>query len=305
MKNLTVGIFNDEELGALLGKRGTDTDIRMFNRKENDIIYTFMHPVEGRPVPKSQIMSAINAAIVSFEKQTPELGESILMLDAAGISQGIAIVPEGTDVKSVIGMTKGTSLEGFVMLPRDQHRIIEALSKMHAERDSAGPASVIIDQAFSVRGVGEVALGFVKTGTVKRHQKLMHMQAGKEVVIRSIQMHDKDFEEAGIGSRVGLAVKGVTAEEMKRGTVLSENGVYMLADNVKLEFRENRFYGGAKEGKFHATVGMQSFPVELSFDDGKAVAKADRKVAYRKGETFFLLDLNAEKVHLIGSGRPL
>jgi len=33
MKSLNIGIFHDKELGRELGKKGSETDILMFNRK--------------------------------------------------------------------------------------------------------------------------------------------------------------------------------------------------------------------------------------------------------------------------------
>jgi len=46
MKHLTIGIFHDENLGRELGRKGTESDILMFNRKTDESIFTFMHPVE-------------------------------------------------------------------------------------------------------------------------------------------------------------------------------------------------------------------------------------------------------------------
>jgi selenocysteine-specific translation elongation factor len=40
MKNLVIGIFHDEHLGRELGKKGTESDIAMFNRKTEEYIFT-------------------------------------------------------------------------------------------------------------------------------------------------------------------------------------------------------------------------------------------------------------------------
>ncbi len=40
-------------------------------------------------------------------------------------------------------------------------------------------------------------LDFVKQGVFHKHDKMTLLPIDKEVVIRSIQMQDKDFEEAG------------------------------------------------------------------------------------------------------------
>lgn len=307
MKSINVGIFNDMAIGRELGKKGTESDIIFHNRKEGDCIYTFMQPAEGKVVPKSQIACAVDAAVVSFESMTPELGETILLLDAAGVKSGVVIVHPGTDVKQVVEMTKGTTLESFVVRERVVPSIMETLSKTEPERDGSSGAAVIADHSFSVKGVGEVVLGFVRKGTLRKHDKLTLLPAGKEIVVRSIQMHDKDFDEAGPGSRVGVCVKGASAAEMRRGAVLCVPGSCSEGTKITLSFTPNKFYkGGPREGAFHVTVGMQTVPVKVSgIGDGRLTVESEKPVLHVPDDTFLLLNLNAQKVHLIGHGKAL
>ena len=113
MKNLTVGIFHDEEIGKDLGKKASETDIVMFNRKTDDCIFTFMQPIEGKLFAKTQMMSCIDFAIVSFEKLTPSVGETVIMLDSFGISKGVILLPSYADMSQVQTIIKGTSLESW------------------------------------------------------------------------------------------------------------------------------------------------------------------------------------------------
>jgi selenocysteine-specific translation elongation factor len=305
MKSLTVGVFHDDGIGALLGKKGTESDMVMYNRKTDGCIFTFMQPAGDRIAAKSQIMSAIDAAIISFSSMTPEVGETILMIDSFGISKGVAIVPPYTEMNNIVSVTKGTSLESFVIKERDPHKIIAALETIEPKRDEASPPAVVVDHSFSVRGVGEVALGFVRNGILRKHDKLMLMPAGKEVIVRSIQMQDKDFDEAPAGSRVGLAIKGATVDELRRGSVLCTPGSFKKAASIRLSFQKNRFYReGIRDGAFHATVGMQTFPVKVTgIKEGEVTIQTEKPVVYTPDDTFLLLDLNAKKVHIIGKGR--
>ena len=70
MQHLAVGIFHDENLGRELGKKGTESDILMFNRKTERGIFTFMCPVEDKITPKSQIISSIDTAILCCSEIT-------------------------------------------------------------------------------------------------------------------------------------------------------------------------------------------------------------------------------------------
>ncbi|MFH1294737.1 MAG: EF-Tu/IF-2/RF-3 family GTPase [Candidatus Aenigmatarchaeota archaeon] len=300
MKNLNVGIFHADGLGSELGKKGTESDIALYNRKTDDCVYTFMESVGGKLLAEAQILSAIDAAMVSFEKITPEVGETVIMLDYFNISKGIVLVPEYVDLRQVAALTKGTTLESFVVKQKDPQKIMEYLEKLDIARTD-GKKLVSIDHSFSVRGVGEVMLGFVKRGTIKKHDKLMLVPGNKEAVVRSIQMQDKDFDEAEPGSRVGLAIKGPTSEEMKRGHVLCEPETVKCQSEVTLKFEKNPFYKDAGSGKCHVIVGMQSVPATLVVGE-TAKIMLDRPVVYSEGETFLVVDLNAEKTHIIGKG---
>jgi selenocysteine-specific translation elongation factor len=307
MKNLTVGIFHDEEIGRELGKRGTESDIVMYNRKTDDCIFTFMQPVGDKVSVKSQIMSSIDAAILSFTEMTPAVGETVLMLDSFGISRGIIIVPPYTDPSKITSLTKGTSLESFIVTERDILKIQEILDGFESTRDTDSPVSVEVDHSFHVKGVGEIILGSVRIGIVKRHDKLLLLPDNKEVVVRSIQMQDKDVNEAAAGSRVGLAIKGATAEEMNRGSVICAPDSAKTATTITLSFTPNRYYAaGIREGTFHLAVGMQTIPVNVTgINNGTITIESKKPIVYTSEGTFLLLDLNAKKLHVMGKGHAI
>lgn len=304
MKHITIGIFHDENLGKELGKKGTESDILMFNRKTDDCVYTFMSPVGDKLTTKTMILSTIDAAIISCEKITPEIGETILLIDSIGITNGIIVVPEYQDTTQLINLIKDTSLQNFTIVERNIQKIMQIIEKINPERNTSSPPIVIVDHTFSVKGVGEVILGVVKQGIIHKHDKISLLPANKEVIIRSIQMQDKDFDEATAGCRVGLAIKGATAEEMKRGSVFTTPEGAKTDKKFTLDFTNNRFYPEPKKGIFHVTIGMQSIPVNITdITDNKITIETEKPVCYTKNDNFILLDLNAKKLHHIGNGK--
>lgn len=304
MKNLTIGIFHDDTLGRELGKKGTESDILMFNRKTDTSIFTFMQPVGDKLSAKTQIISDIDTAIVSCSELTPEVGETILLLDAVGVKDGIIIVPEFSDQTKLKAMIKGTSLETFTFMDRFIPKILEHLEKLNVERNSAGSPIIIIDHSFSVKGVGEVILGLVKRGTVHKHDKLALLPDGKEVLVRSIQMQDADFDSAEAGCRVGLAMKGASVDELRRGAILTFAGEAKAYPKIALTFTKNKFYSQLKEGLYHVTVGMQTVPVTVTnITDNSIMIESEKPIAYTTNDVFLLLDLNARKLHFVGKGK--
>jgi len=307
MNHLTVGVFQDDTLGPELGKKGTESDFAMFNRKMGEEIFTFMSPVGDKLVAKSEIISSIDVAIVAFPGITRELGETLVMLDLLGVANGIAVTSPYATPERIAGIIKDTSLKSFIVEERDPIKLIELLKNYRPKRDTTSPALVVVDHSFSVKGVGEVILGFVRRGLVRKYDKLTLLPANKEVLVRSIQMQDEDYEQAEAGSRVGLAMKGATVEEMKRGSVLCAPGSALAGTSFKLSFRKSPFYSDdLSEGTFHATLGMQTAPITITEMGGTSIAiESEKTMAYTRDDPFLLLNLNAKKLRVMGRANVL
>jgi selenocysteine-specific translation elongation factor len=305
MKHLTVGVFQDDTLGRELGKTDTESDMAIFHRKLDDFIFTFMSPVEDKLSAKSQIISNVDAAIVVFSGMTRELGETIVMLDLLGVSEGIAVASPYATPDQISALAKNTSVESFLVGKRDPMKMLEVLKSHYPKRDTVSPAVVVVDHSFSVRGVGEVILGFVRKGIVRKYDKLTLLPANKEVIVRSIQIQDEDYDEADTGSRVGIAVKGATVEDMKRGSVLCAAGNVKTDTRFQLVFEKSSFYSDElREGAFHATLGMQTIPITITDKNVTSIViESEKPISYSHDDTFLLLDLNAKKMRVIGKGR--
>jgi selenocysteine-specific translation elongation factor len=302
MKHLTVGVFHDDAIGRELGKKETGSDIVMFNRKMDEHIFTFMSPLDDKLSAKSQIISSIDAAVVTFDEMTRELGETVVMLDSLGISKGIAVTSLYATPDQITAITKDTSLVSFIIGKRDPGKMLQVLKTFDLERDTASPVLVVVDHSFSVKGVGEVILGFVKKGIVRKYDELTLLPANKRVMVRSIQMQDEDFDEAEAGSRVGLAIKGATVEEMKRGSVLCASDSAKTGTTVKLSLKKSPFYpDDVREGAFHVTVGMQTVPITITRrSETSLIIESEKPIVYAPEDIFLLLDLNAKKMRIMG-----
>ena len=100
----------------------------------------------------------------------------------------------------------------------------EAAKQKHAESPAGQPVGTVpVDHAFNVKGVGVVILGVVTSGISQKHSMLNVFPGGKAAQVRSIQKHDDEFDVAGEGDRVGLALKNVEVEDLDRGAVLTND----------------------------------------------------------------------------------
>jgi len=95
------------------------------------------------------------------------------------------------------------------------------------------PVEVMIDQAWSIAGVGTVVGGTVTGGTIREGQTLLLGPdfAGnfKEVTVKSLQHNKVAAKEVSAGKSVGVGLKKIRRSEIRRGMVLVDPAVKPVA----------------------------------------------------------------------------
>ena len=248
-----------------------------------------------------QAIALCEYAILNVTRIDRPLGEQIVTLDSMGMERGF-IIPNGfdDDVRKII---KSTALEKYEFVTLSDLKLrIEALEPVSLE----GTAKVVVDACFEVKGVGTVALGVVRRGTVRKHDEMELFPQRRTVTVRSIQMHDSDVDASESPGRVGLALKGTDAAEIPRGEIIAAKDSLKVGSEIKIKFEKSRFYRGevSPSSGYHVCVGLQIKPVKIRIGDG-VVATADRPFAYDAGEKCLVLDLNSDSVRIAGSGTIL
>lgn len=303
MKSINFVVLGDSSLAGELGKKGNSTDITIYDRKSSDKIISFVVPSAFPEKVQSLVQSIALAefAIVNVKTIDRSLAEQIVALDAAKMERGF-IIANGMDddVKKII---KSTVLEKYEFVSLDEMKQrIESIGPITDD----GPAKIILDAAFEVKGVGTVALGIVRRGTVKKYDELELMPEKKVLTIRSIQMHDDDVDSTDSPGRVGAALKGVNADELDRGSVIAAKDSVKSGNVLKIDFQKSQFYREEvnPSASYHVCVGLQIKPVKVDTSGGFA-ATADKPFAYDVGERCVVLDLNSKSSRIVGGGNIL
>jgi len=76
-----------------------------------------------------------------------------------------------------------------------------------------------IDRVFALAGAGTVVTGSTWSGTVKAGASVRLLPLGREVRVRSIEVHGEETDRAAPGRRTALALVGVDKDELERGHV--------------------------------------------------------------------------------------
>jgi selenocysteine-specific translation elongation factor len=142
-----------------------------------------------------------------------------------------------------------------------------------------------------------VALGVVRRGGLRVHEKLRLYPTTKLVEVRSIQVHDVDVPEATTGQRVGIALKGVEADELERGQQLAPDGTLTVAaDCSGTGFQPCRYYRGdlGPGAGWHVLVGLSFVPAQLGprVEEEMPIV-TDRPIAFAPNDAGYLADLSA------------
>jgi selenocysteine-specific translation elongation factor len=120
-------------------------------------------------------------------------------------------------------------------------------------------------------------------------------------------MHDDPVESASSPARVGLAIKGATAEEISRGDVLCEQGTFNASVGpFTIEFEKNEFFKGQliENQTYMVSVGLQirSVKIKQHQQNSKLEFTTERPIAYQSGQTCVLLKPDSATSRIVGKG---
>jgi selenocysteine-specific translation elongation factor len=293
---VTVAVVGAPEIAKELGKKGTASDLTLFNATSEERAATFVEPTQF-PEKFAPLLTALQMAdrcLLVIPELSRAIAETIATVEVHEVPVTVVLGPTVGDAE-VARALKGGRLESAPRLPLDFPHLREVVDGWTAPAVD-GPVLVPIDHAFPVKGVGAVALGVVRRGTLHAHEKLRLWPTPKIVEVRSVQVHDIDRKEAGCGERVGVALKGVEADELGRGQVLAPEGALQEATALRAgPLVRCRYYRGdaAAGARLNAVIGLQSVPVAVESLGPEGVAlTVDRPVAYPAGASVYLADLS-------------
>lgn len=302
MKSINYTLLGDESIAKDFGKKGTATDIAIYDKKDAGFVKTWTIPT-GFPEKIPPLLQAINMGeyvIFHVSKLDKFTGEQIVALDVLKKNKGLLTHSYEVDREKLLLMIKGTVVE--------QYKLVE-LSDLKKEMDSLEPVShegnprIPIDHCFDVKGVGTVILGKVAQGKIKAYDKLKLLPKGDEVVIKSIQMHDDPVEEAVSPARVGLAVKGIVSDDVQRGDQLCVGDEISVSQDITLDYLQNKFFKDSltENQTFLVNIGLQTRAAKIvSLKPMKL--SLNKPAAFVKNDICVILKPESQTIRIVGSG---
>lgn len=303
MKSINFTLLADESIAKDFGKKGTTTDITIYDKKESGVLRTWTIPTSF-PDKIQSLFQAINMGeyvIFHVTKLDKFTGEQIIALDVLGKKQGILSHSFDVDKNTLLTMIKGTVVEQYKLVePENLKKEIDLLEPISKD----GSVTIVIDHCFDVKGVGAVILGKITQGKLKVYENLKLLPKGSDVVVKSIQMHDDSVEEAVSPARVGLAVKGVVPDDVRRGDVLCMPDKMLISQEIEIDYAQSKFFKDkvSENQMFLVNIGLQIRPVKIvSLNPMKL--SLDKSAVYEKGDMCVILKPESASIRIVGSGK--
>ena len=105
-------------------------------------------------------------------------------------------------------------------------------------REIDKPFLMPVEDVFSITGRGTVATGRIETGIVKVGEEVQIIglgAAGKKSVVTGVEMFRKLLDQGEAGDNVGLLLRGIDKNEIKRGMVICHPGQVKEHSKFKAE----------------------------------------------------------------------
>ena len=318
MSNLNVAVIGSPEYSKELGKAGTVSDFTFYNLKKEEITVTIIEP-SRYPEKLSSLFYTISMAqkaVLVVDEINSQFGESVLMLNCAGLSNGILILRNYITPEQVAPLIRDTVVGSYELFEDDRMRLRERLLEEAAKIEdppanaTSPPGALPVDHSFPVKGIGTVALGCVVNGVIRRHDNLRVLPTKHMALVRSIQKHDADAEIAFPGDRIGFALKGVEAEDLERGYVLSKDPGLVSSSTIHGRAELIKYWPSALKEGMVLYVGhwMQFIPSKVAYVNNagdwhrpELTLKTEKELVYTPGARAILHYLEGGKLRVVGT----
>ena len=301
MLHMTIGVFGNQEtaenLAKKLGKSGTINDIGIYNHGSSEGVFTYVTVNSDKVQTILQVMNMADVAVIAISELNAAVGEQIIAISEFEFGHGFLIL-DGVTEEQIKPIIKDTCVEKFSVV-KDAVELVEQLKKINIDRQ--GDLFIPIDNYFNVKSVGTVILGIVKSGSIKKYDKVVLQPLDKEVMIKGIQSQDKDFESTEPGMRVGLNLKGVEADELKRGYVI---GSAMKSKSFSFRFTKSKY---SKEqlkenDPVFISAGLQVIVAKVKSVGDVLQLEAESNICYTKETKFLITTTKQSLPRIIGKG---
>ena len=189
----------------------------------------------------------------------PEVDEEMIDLVKMDVQDLLTSYGYEEDTPIVCGSALG-ALNGVAKWEDKIMELMDTVDNWIQEpvREVDKPFLMPVEDVFSITGRGTVATGRIETGKCKVGDEVQLLGLGedKKSVITGVEMFRKTLEEGEAGDNVGLLLRGIDKDEVKRGMVVVHPGAITPHDH----FKASIYVLKKEEGGRHTPFGNRYRP---------------------------------------------
>src|SRR5665647_1044931 len=154
---------------------------------------------------------------------------------------------------------QGSALGGLNGVPEWEDKIMELMDAVDTwielpVRDVDKPFLMPVEDVFSITGRGTVATGRIETGKIKTGEEVQIIGLGQgalKSVVTGVEMFRKILDDGQAGDNVGLLLRGIDKESIKRGMVITHPGKVTPHTKIKASVYILKKEEGGRHTPFH------------------------------------------------------
>jgi selenocysteine-specific elongation factor len=234
------------------------------------------------------------------EGARPQTHEHLAILRLLGVDRGVVAVTKADAVDeetlelaveearelvpdAPVVPVSGVTGEGLDPLRAAIGEVADEIEQRRADF----PTRLYVDRIFTLRGIGTVATGTLWSGTIGDGDQLRLEPAGRDVRIRSVQVHDTPVERAEAGQRVAVSLPGLERSDLARGDVLVAACAFPRSYRLEVALEELQpIADGARLSVHHGTSRLPGRVVRVG--DGHAQLRLAAPVLAARGDRVVL-----------------
>lgn len=119
------------------------------------------------------------------------------------------------------------------------------------KNENIKPARLYVDRIFSLKGKGTIVTGTVLGNKISKNLNLKIYPNNKEIKIKSLESFNQNVEEISPGSRCAVNIQNLDKEDIKKGTIIAEEGYVSFSDFVYGKINYSKDFKNNSEVIFH------------------------------------------------------
>ncbi|TML84637.1 MAG: selenocysteine-specific translation elongation factor [Actinobacteria bacterium] len=237
--------------------------------------------------------------IDAAEGARPQTHEHLAILRLLGIERGVVAVTKSDTVdEETLELALAEAAElvpGAPAVPvsartgaglDELREMLASTAASVAQHDpDSRPARLYVDRAFTLRGIGTVVTGTLWSGSIGEGDELRVEPLGRDVRVRSVQVHDRPVERAEPGQRVAVSLPGVERHDLRRGDALVAPHAFPVSYRLDVALEAL----GEIPARVHVHHGTADIPARVArAGDGYAQLRLAAPVVAARGDRVVL-----------------